>query len=924
MAVMVASVVASVPAGAEPVAVLLEKGIYTEETAGDLDGAIKIYQQIVDQASSNAAWGAEASYRLGGCYLKKGDTTNALAAFRFTASHATDTNIVATARKKIVEINWHPLALQKQPWADGEVTLYLVRNKAGQLQGAVENVSKTDRYEGRNVWMFDQRQLNPGYRQYVRVIADATNLLPILSFYNQGPYGTSKMFYERDRVLVKADVNGAVTNREADLDEAFYDADEIDNVIRGLPLTVGYKQRIPGFYVLDGRVYVDFEVTGREGVTVPAGSFQCFVLKCNASTRGAITMWISDDDHRYLVKTAYPRVDMELAKVEVDPGRTFVTNGMPDFEPLIQAFNQQKAREDKTGAAAQPQPLSLEPAPWQDGEVMRLDLKTAAGGEIGTMIWTANAETDSGRPAWRIEQRLFVTANNSEQFTRVIARKDSFAPVTGLTKNQLGRFDATYGDKAVELRSEAGGGKASQTIPVDRVVYDNEEALYLIRRLPLAEGYRASFPIFPVTGGSVVDCRIEVAGKETLTVPAGTFECLKVTLSVWAQNAKALEHHLWFSADAHKYLVRYDAGQTVMNLVEASQKKPGTASELSFDDLGISLTLPPEWFAYRNPAPGGYRFSLQFLPPELNSWAAMTAIQRTPDVTSARYVADHDINVLKGFFKNYTVRPDSWKSPATGDLQPVSYAADYDDQGKAMVEYRTYILGKATVYWFVFRADKGDFEAGKPVFDAVVAGFALPPNDRPMAASEADKLAAEKLTDEGWKAFVTGRDAGSPSVRDEKLREAQRSLEGATERSSDNIMAWVGLGNVHLQQNLPLNARHAFESALSLSPDNALALEGLGWAARSEGKRDEAITCWKKTLEQVEMPDEVRPLFGPGDWKGMRTETMRGLSELYLEAGNVDEAKKYAELWLASGIQADRAREMLKKIKSMPASQAAH
>jgi hypothetical protein len=56
----------------------------------------------------------------------------------------------------------------------------------------------------------------------------------------------------------------------------------------------------------------------------------------------------------------------------------------------------------------------------------------------------------------------------------------------------------------------------------------------------------------------------------------------------------------------------------------------------------------------------------------------------------------------------------------------------------------------------------------------------------------------------------------------------------------------------------------------------------------------------------------------------MRTETMRELSELYLEAGNVDEAKKYAELWLASGIQADRAREMLKKIKSMPASQAAH
>jgi len=68
-------------AWAESASVLLEKGIYTEETVGDLDGAIKIYQQIVTEASANRKYIAEAHYRLGMCYLKKGQEQEAVAAF---------------------------------------------------------------------------------------------------------------------------------------------------------------------------------------------------------------------------------------------------------------------------------------------------------------------------------------------------------------------------------------------------------------------------------------------------------------------------------------------------------------------------------------------------------------------------------------------------------------------------------------------------------------------------------------------------------------------------------------------------------------------------------------------------------------------------------------------------------------------------
>src|SRR5580700_11277655 len=56
---------------------LLQKGIYAQETAGDLDGAIKIYRQIVDSHPIQREIAAQAQYRLGLTLLAKGDAATA-------------------------------------------------------------------------------------------------------------------------------------------------------------------------------------------------------------------------------------------------------------------------------------------------------------------------------------------------------------------------------------------------------------------------------------------------------------------------------------------------------------------------------------------------------------------------------------------------------------------------------------------------------------------------------------------------------------------------------------------------------------------------------------------------------------------------------------------------------------------------------
>src|SRR5215471_8725854 len=80
-AAILVAVLTGVPGNGQSPADLLQKGIYTQETVGDLDGAIKIYRQIANSASQSRTYAAQAQYRLGLCLLKKGENGEAVKAF---------------------------------------------------------------------------------------------------------------------------------------------------------------------------------------------------------------------------------------------------------------------------------------------------------------------------------------------------------------------------------------------------------------------------------------------------------------------------------------------------------------------------------------------------------------------------------------------------------------------------------------------------------------------------------------------------------------------------------------------------------------------------------------------------------------------------------------------------------------------------
>lgn len=74
---LLAASLMGLPCGAQTASELLQKGIYTQDTVGDLATAIQLFRQAVGAAGTERDLAAQAQYRLVQALLRKGDTAMA-------------------------------------------------------------------------------------------------------------------------------------------------------------------------------------------------------------------------------------------------------------------------------------------------------------------------------------------------------------------------------------------------------------------------------------------------------------------------------------------------------------------------------------------------------------------------------------------------------------------------------------------------------------------------------------------------------------------------------------------------------------------------------------------------------------------------------------------------------------------------------
>jgi hypothetical protein len=397
-----------------------------------------------------------------------------------------------------------------------------------------------------------------------------------------------------------------------------------------------------------------------------------------------------------------------LGQCYLKKGRTADANAA--FEKLIHDYPNEKQLVAKARDLL-PGRMVLGPVPWLNGERMQLTMSLPNGADVGVCEYRADFVA-GGTKDWGVGARLLA---GPQSVSRVEADAETLRPIKSHWKSsQLGEAWATYRPNEVEIR-RAGGSPA--TIPIDSPVYDNEEAVYLMRRLPLQVGYKTTLPILTTLGGTTIQIGLEVVGRETVEVPAGKFNCFKVHLG-------SVNQDFWFSDDAHRYIVKFEAGPVNAQLTSVVLRLRGEPVVFQDKELGVSFTAPPGWVVWRamHGQPEG-QVLIRTLDPDADTDDGGMRLFATDTLSeiaqkSARAWAQEYVAKYK-----YKVRADSWRDITIDGRPAVSCVADYTEGGKAHVQFLAYALGKKYSELFVITSAPDKFDSLKTQFDSIMASY---------------------------------------------------------------------------------------------------------------------------------------------------------------------------------------------------------
>jgi hypothetical protein len=291
---------------------LLQKGIYLQETVGDLDGAIKVYKQIAQMAAASRANAAQAEYRIGVCLQKKGQREEAARTFaKLIEKYPEQTEVVARARQSYSD---NPQPLLPAPWEDGEVLEYspqlpMLTDKAPPDFVKMQYSVRSSLTHPGN-WLFDYRIYSSTGHWITRVEAERETMRPVSSWQDLPVLGSQTEYQSGTaRVLMKGQEPKVVA-----FNPPTFDANEIVPVIRRLALAPGYKTTFSTFNAMspEGATKNEISVAGIDEVETPAGRFQCYRVEVtNANQR----YWISTEAGRYPVKMKVGPMISELVAV---------------------------------------------------------------------------------------------------------------------------------------------------------------------------------------------------------------------------------------------------------------------------------------------------------------------------------------------------------------------------------------------------------------------------------------------------------------------------------------------------------------------------------------------------------------------------------------------------------------------------------
>jgi len=387
-----------------------------------------------------------------------------------------------------------------------------------------------------------------------------------------------------------------------------------------------------------------------------------------------------------------------------------------------------------------PENLQFQPAPWLDGEVERLSLKLASGTEIGTLILTVDSAEVEGVEAWRMGTRRRVYSDMDNQaVSDVLARRDDLTPFSSTFKHSLlGYFEATYG--ADEVRITTVGPDTTREETLAGRYFDNEQGFHMFRLLPLEVGYRARLNFITTVAGAGNPIDIEITGIETVTVPAGEFEAYRMSFGEVPQT-------FWYSTDASRHFVKFEASGIVGELEEVYVRDPGKSTMHVDEEAGFTVTAPPGWLYAPFDDHGIPKVVL--LDPRADA-RAVVRLHPPNGVCSFQAAAMNKRREVDQINKDFSLRPGSWHEREIDGRPAVSFIGDLHEGERAIAQYWTYVESGKYCVEFDFKVATERLADLREDFDAIVVGYDGPREPAPT------KTAVATSATEDVKAVING------------------------------------------------------------------------------------------------------------------------------------------------------------------------
>ncbi|MBC2605157.1 DUF3108 domain-containing protein [Pelagicoccus albus] len=290
----------------------LENAVYLQEGEADLDAAAKAYENILAETDLIDSLAAETRFRLASVYLEQEKDALAFKILGDLVANYPDQAPWVAEAQALLPKEFVP---EITPWKDGERTWYDWVLPTGNVIGYSFSTIFNYEWEGEMLWRKEARYLMNGHRACV-IEFDKDTFETKYSLMSLQGMGQVRAWYEDDAHAATVAYSKSNSEKNFNFQHRAYDNEQAYELMRQLPVEVGYSTKILIFVTFSGMpVEVNFTVTGLETLDTILGEVECYKVRIDIHGQEQFC-YLTNDEDRMMVKMVAGGLEGILKKVE--------------------------------------------------------------------------------------------------------------------------------------------------------------------------------------------------------------------------------------------------------------------------------------------------------------------------------------------------------------------------------------------------------------------------------------------------------------------------------------------------------------------------------------------------------------------------------------------------------------------------------